>query len=65
MLKEPHPPNGITTSWIQYPGDLAWADSAAGIEEAFKDGKIASLIGVESGHAIGSSLGKWLWKVPI
>jgi len=40
----------------KYPADLAWADSADGIEEAFKAGKIASLIGVESGHAIGSSL---------
>ena len=39
-----------------YPDDLQWADSADGIESAFKSGKIASLVGVESGHAIGSSL---------
>merc|ERR1719369_132035 len=40
----------------EYPDDLQWADSAAGIEAAFAVGKIASLVGVESGHAIGSSL---------
>lgn len=40
----------------RYPDDLMWADSADGIEEAMAAGKIASLIGVESGHAIGSSL---------
>ena len=28
-----------------------------GIEQAFADGKIASLIGIESGHGIGSNLG--------
>jgi len=39
-----------------YPDDLQWADSADSIEAAFKSGKIASLVGVESGHAIGSSL---------
>merc|ERR1719309_1067732 len=40
----------------RYPDDLMWADSADGIEEAMAAGKIASMIGVESGHAIGSSL---------
>ena len=40
----------------EYPDQLQWADSADGIEEAFAAGKIASLVGVESGHAIGSSL---------
>jgi len=33
-----------------------WAESAADIELAFANGKLASMIGVESGHAIGSSL---------
>merc|ERR1719309_1507180 len=40
----------------RYPDDLMWSDSSKDIEEAFAQGKIASMIGVESGHAIGSSL---------
>jgi len=40
----------------RYPQDLMWAESADDIEVAIANGKIASLIGVESGHAIGSSL---------
>jgi len=40
----------------RYPDDLHWAVSTADIEAARKSGKIASMIGVESGHAIGSSL---------
>merc|ERR1712198_804593 len=40
----------------KYPNDLMWAVSTQDIEEAWKVGKIASMIGVESGHAIGSSL---------
>lgn len=40
----------------RYPDDLLWSTSVADIEEAWAQGKIASLIGVESGHAIGSSL---------
>ena len=40
----------------RYPDHLQWADSADGIIAAFRSGKIASLVGVESGHAIGSSL---------
>jgi len=40
----------------KYPNDLMWAVSTHDIEEAWKVGKIASMIGVESGHAIGSSL---------
>ena len=39
-----------------YPADMVYATSAQGIEEAFASGKIASLIGVESGHAINSNL---------
>jgi membrane dipeptidase len=41
----------------KYPADLAPAQSAADIERAFKQGKIASLIGVEGGHTIENSLG--------
>ena len=40
----------------KYPEDLMWATSASDIETAISQGKIASMIGVESGHAIGSSL---------
>ena len=40
----------------KYPDDLMWAESSDDIEAAISSGKIASLIGVESGHAIGSSL---------
>ena len=42
--------------WCRYPDDLQWAESTADIESAWSAGKIASMIGVESGHAIGSSL---------
>eukprot|EP00095_Tigriopus_kingsejongensis_P006676 maker-scaffold660_size117387-snap-gene-0.34 protein:Tk06676 transcript:maker-scaffold660_size117387-snap-gene-0.34-mRNA-1 annotation:"hypothetical protein DAPPUDRAFT_196706" len=38
------------------PDDMVFVTDAAGIEQAFEDKKIASLIGVESGHAIGESL---------
>jgi len=40
----------------KYPDDLMWATSSSDIETAISQGKIASMIGVESGHAIGSSL---------
>lgn len=33
------------------------AAAAAGIEEAHESGRLASLIGIEGGHAIGTSLG--------
>jgi len=39
-----------------YPNDLRLALTAADIETAFKDKKIASLIGMEGGHSIGSSV---------
>ena len=42
----------------QYPNDLAFATTAAQIEAAHKQGKIAALIGVEGGHAIDDSLDK-------
>jgi membrane dipeptidase len=37
--------------------ELRFADSAAGVREAKKKGKIAVLIGIEGGHAIEDSLG--------
>ena len=40
-----------------YPDRLGLATSAAGVEQVFADGKIASLLGAEGGHAIASSLG--------
>ena len=42
---------------VKYPADLMLALSAADIEAAFKARRIASLIGMEGGHSIGSSLG--------
>src|SRR5882724_76757 len=41
----------------RYPDRLALALSAADIEREFKRGRIASLIGMEGGHAIENSLG--------
>ena len=40
----------------QYPGDLQLALTAADVEAAQKQGRIASLIGMEGGHSIGNSL---------
>lgn len=40
-----------------YPKDLMLAKSADDIEAAFRQRRIASLIGMEGGHSIGSSLG--------
>lgn len=36
---------------------LTFAETAADVEAAFADGKIASLLGAEGGHSIGDSLG--------
>jgi len=41
----------------RYPETFELARTAAGVERAFKDGKVASMIGVEGGHSIDSSLG--------
>lgn len=41
----------------RYPADLQLATSADEVEQALKTGRIASLIGMEGGHSIGSSLG--------
>ena len=40
----------------RYPADLQLATSAAEVERAMKAGRIASLLGMEGGHAIGQSL---------
>ena len=40
----------------RYPDAFVYADTAAGVEAAMKKGKIASLIGMEGGHSIGSSI---------
>lgn len=40
----------------RYPADMALVTSAAEAERAMKAGRIASLIGMEGGHSIGSSL---------
>nr|WP_246021769.1 dipeptidase [Alteraurantiacibacter aquimixticola] len=40
-----------------YPDDLALALTADDVEAALAEGKIASLLGMEGGHSIGSSLG--------
>ena len=40
----------------RYPGDLEYSDTEAGVRSAWESGRIASLIGVEGGHAIEDSL---------
>lgn len=40
-----------------YSNHMTFVTSAAGIEKAFVAGKVASLIGMESGHGLASSLG--------
>ncbi len=40
----------------RYPGDMQLALSADDVEEAMAAGRIASLMGMEGGHSIGSSL---------
>ncbi len=42
----------------RYPNDFVLATTAAQIEDAHKQGKIAALIGIEGGHAIQDSLDK-------
>ena len=41
----------------RYPETFQWATSSADIERARREGKIASLIGIEGGHAIDNSIG--------
>ena len=40
-----------------YPADLQFATSSTEVQQAMKAGRIASLMGMEGGYAIGSSLG--------
>lgn len=40
----------------KYPDDLVFVTTAKGIRDAKKNGKIGSLIGLEGGHMIDSSL---------
>lgn len=40
-----------------YDDQLAWATSADDVEQAWADGRMASLMGAEGGHSINSSLG--------
>lgn len=40
----------------RYPADLTYCETAACVEGAWKQGKIASLLGMEGGHSIGGSL---------
>ena len=48
----------VVKQFVQkYPDTFQFATTAADIEDAVAKGKIASLIGVEGGHAIDSSLG--------
>ena len=41
----------------RYPDRLALATSAADVRREFKQGKVASMLGIEGGHAIENSLG--------
>lgn len=41
----------------RYPQGLRYAETADQVERAMADGKVASLLGMEGGHSIGSSLG--------
>ncbi len=41
----------------RYPQDMAYAQTAAQVETAMGEGRIASLLGMEGGYSIGSNLG--------
>lgn len=47
----------ITRRFIkEHPKDLEYCDTAACVRKAFKSGRIASMIGIEGGHQVGSSI---------
>ncbi|MEM7666406.1 MAG: dipeptidase [Pseudomonadota bacterium] len=41
----------------RYPGSLRYVETADQVERAMADGVVASLLGMEGGHSVGSSLG--------
>ncbi len=41
----------------RYPDALRYAETADDVEDAMADGRVASMLGMEGGHSIGSSLG--------
>lgn len=41
----------------RYPGTMRYAETADQVETAMRDGRIASLLGMEGGYSIGSNLG--------
>ena len=41
----------------RYPDGLSYAETADQVERAMAEGRVASLLGMEGGHSIGSSLG--------
>ncbi|MDJ0979775.1 MAG: dipeptidase [Erythrobacter sp.] len=41
----------------RYPDDLAYVETAEGVEAAMAEGRIASVLALEGGHSIGSDLG--------
>ncbi|MGW2747957.1 dipeptidase [Streptomyces sp. NPDC001450] len=49
--------DGVRQMLARYPAQLAPALTAADMEAARADGRIASLMGAEGGHSIGNSLG--------
>jgi membrane dipeptidase len=49
--------DGFHRLLARYPADLALAGTAADVERAVQEGRIASMAGIEGGHSIGGSLG--------
>ncbi len=49
--------DGFHRLLARYPRDLVRAGTAADVERAVTEGRIASLAGIEGGHSIGGSLG--------
>jgi membrane dipeptidase len=49
--------DGFHRLLARYPADLALAGTAADVERAVREGRIASMAGIEGGHSIGGSIG--------